>query len=176
MNTDWIELAVVACGIVAGVFLSVKPAIALARRRVALANIAGVSVIVGLLAGAGAGAAAQWLHWWEWESWCRRQIASGRIIEQLDMQDGTLYELVQPASLGQEEPNMRLVRHHFKLDWYGMGSVGAAGAVVAVICAPIITRRYRRRTRLGLCMQCGYDLRASTGRCPECGTEFDRAD
>jgi hypothetical protein len=33
-------------------------------------------------------------------------------------------------------------------------------------------RRFRRRR--GLCTRCGYDLRGSTNRCPECGLAFQR--
>ena len=44
-------------------------------------------------------------------------------------------------------------------------------APVALLPVPALIRR-RRRRRLrgaGRCESCGYDLRASPGRCPECG-------
>ena len=80
-----------------------------------------------------------------------------------------------------------------RLGFYAaQGSIGSPGRVVgatstvmvpmwlpAALTAPLPalwlatrTRRQRRRRRAesGLCARCGYDLRASTGRCPECGT------
>ena len=41
-------------------------------------------------------------------------------------------------------------------------------ALLPIWSASIALRQFRRR-KLHLCLQCGYDLRSSPGRCPECG-------
>ena len=69
------------------------------------------------------------------------------------------------------------------LDFRPAGGVGAlklplwiptlAFAIGSINFILIPLHRRRKRKKLGLCVKCGYDLRGSEERCPECGTEFE---
>ena len=56
-------------------------------------------------------------------------------------------------------------------EWWGPH--WAAGLLFAVLplVAAMRLRRGRRRASLNLCVACGYDLRATPERCPECGLQ-----
>ena len=56
-----------------------------------------------------------------------------------------------------------------------MWSVLAVSAVVPALWWGRRIRRWRRRAK-GLCISCGYDLRGSPSRCPECGEQSRKCD
>ena len=67
--------------------------------------------------------------------------------------------------------------------WRILGS-GRAGLIIFIIggldllflaiCIPYAIRKAREKQRAaaGLCPKCGYDIRATPARCPECGATF----
>ena len=55
--------------------------------------------------------------------------------------------------------------------WWPVIAFGLPPIAWLFTLRPLLTRR--RRRRLGLCVVCGYDLKASAGRCPECGAAID---
>jgi hypothetical protein len=85
-----------------------------------------------------------------------------------------MHARVSPAQL----PSLR-DHWHDKLD-VPLGSAPHWALVAGLAVPPALwgavrgrrTLRRRRRSRLGLCVACGYDLRSiAVGRCPECGMQ-----
>jgi hypothetical protein len=55
--------------------------------------------------------------------------------------------------------------------WYFRLGIAGWPIVLTTAVMPVVWmwRSVRRRPRRGYCCRCGYDLRATPGRCPECG-------
>jgi hypothetical protein len=64
----------------------------------------------------------------------------------------------------------------YGIRWDNAG-LAFAHVIVTAACYLAIgqVRASRKQRPPGLCRVCGYDLRASPGRCPECGTESNRS-
>lgn len=80
-------------------------------------------------------------------------------------------------------PKLRFLGVEFAGSWVGDSSLVNLFIPYWLLLLPLMlapTYRFRagirdraqtRRLQLGLCRQCGYDLRSSSTRCPECGAQ-----
>ena len=84
-----------------------------------------------------------------------------------------------PALLGAALIVAAVVRHQADSTSFFQLLIGAGFIIGAVFLFRRVSASFRvgvreARGELGLCLKCGYDLRASKDRCPECGEEFSK--
>jgi len=60
-------------------------------------------------------------------------------------------------------------KRHFQVHHWVVGLCSAVAPSYWILVVPK-QRREQKRSSAGLCVICGYDLRATPDRCPECGT------
>jgi hypothetical protein len=122
--------------------------------------------------------------------WMPREWGTKGLIKEDLRQSSPLYLDERPPRREYEFAGIAWIQ--WKDDWTYQGFVYPDGQFMTVIRVPLWeaavvsgsisglmfwrARRSRgrslvaRRIRAGLCLECGYDLRASKERCPECGT------
>jgi hypothetical protein len=71
----------------------------------------------------------------------------------------------QTDAMPNEYPNWAMIVPHWSI---------VAVSVIAPMAWSLCFWRNRTRNLQGLCLQCGYDLRATSDRCPECGKVVEK--
>jgi hypothetical protein len=73
-------------------------------------------------------------------------------------------------TVGPPQGNWRYGRRPILIVWAPYWCLTCVFAILPGLAVPLRIRRRRRLNREGRCRSCGYDLRATPDRCPECGT------
>src|SRR5688572_6333463 len=84
-----------------------------------------------------------------------------------DIRPGSAVGLVdQVVNAGMRIPQGMVKRYLLWIPYWAVAMLAAAPGVLALWRR----KRLHRRQATGLCIQCGYNLRGSALKCPECGT------
>lgn len=105
-----------------------------------------------------------------WDEWSRLPARFPYRMRLGPGQGGVMVVGPRPTQPGSRAFSINLQRQGRTTTWLIPTLSGAAGIVL--LGWPHWKRIGRRRA--GMCRRCGYDLRATPDRCPECGTVPDR--
>jgi hypothetical protein len=86
---------------------------------------------------------------------------------------GSLFETTYENSSGRDV--MGCPYRQFTASLSYLYLIGSGAVPVCVWISTARSRRRRTRRCAGACLHCGYDLRSSSDRCPECGTPIQRS-
>jgi hypothetical protein len=106
----------------------------------------------------------------EWETHCKREVHTIEAGQGLQWQREPFKEMYRAF-----DDRMYHRRWFLQVPFWQLALLLSPPPLWLTTRGILRWRAVRRRAKTGRCKQCGYDLRASKDRCPECGTPIPPA-
>ena len=102
--------------------------------------------------------------------WLDLKVERGADYLALNADDTTLWAVPGPSGPAIKHRTAVVPYVNMQLPFWMLAAIAAFLPTIWIIERASRRQQRRRLQRSGLCPRCGYDLRASPNRCPECGT------